>query len=44
MGVAGESMPLVVEGVIMIQERCAVMGYVVEGVLSQLLSEVPWWY
>nr|BAD46552.1 unknown protein [Oryza sativa Japonica Group] len=30
-GVAGESMPLVFEGVIMIQERCAVMDYVVQG-------------
>ena len=35
---------LVYKGVIMIQERCAVMDYVVQGVLSQLLSEVPWWY
>nr|AAM14693.1 Putative polyprotein [Oryza sativa Japonica Group]ABB46770.2 retrotransposon protein, putative, Ty3-gypsy subclass [Oryza sativa Japonica Group] len=32
---------LVYKGVIMIQERCAVMGYVVRGVLSRLLSEMP---
>ena len=41
MGVAGESMPLVFEGVIMIQERCTVVSCVMQGVLSQLLSEVP---
>ena len=34
----------VYKGVLMIQERCAVVECVVRGVLSQLLSEVPWWY
>ena len=35
---------VVYKGVIMIQEWCAVVDCVVRGVLSQLLSEVPWWY
>ncbi len=46
MGVAGESMPLVIfiERVIMIQERCVVVDCVVQGVLSQFLFEISWWY
>ena len=35
MGVAGESMPLVFEGVIMIQEWCTVVSCVVRRVLSR---------
>ena len=37
MGVAGESMPLVVEGVIMIQEWCTVVSCVMQGIMSQPL-------
>jgi hypothetical protein len=36
-GVVGESMPLDIEGVIMIQERCTVVICVVQRVLSQPL-------
>ena len=34
MGVAGESMPLVIEGVIMIQERCTVVSCVVWSIVT----------
>ena len=35
---------LVYKGVIMIQERCTVVNCVMRGILSQFLSEIPWWY
>ena len=35
---------LVYKGVTMIREWCAAMDCVMQGVLSQPLSEVPWWY
>ena len=35
---------LVYKGVIMIQVRRTVVNCVMRGVLSRLLSEIPWWY